>query len=350
MQMHVGRERLHDRAGDRRPGPQPRPAGRGRGRRGPGDVRPARLTSAATRRRATTSRSRSIPTRVHPVDCRCATSTRGRVDPRPILRRRTACTRSERSAPLHFLFDAPSRSRTGLSVLCDGGGVSLAGGAGRPRRVRAVRAAPASACPADRGAGPTPGRPSCWRGWRPRSSSPPGREPRAPRGRGARRGGRRVPGPGAASRCCRRGRRCRTRGCRPAPEVAARRADAVGRLRVADGPFVVVAPVLAAMQVVPPTLGTAAAAAARGGRGGRARRARGAARRARLSPGRRRRAPRGVRRPRRRRRRVPRHRAPARCGWSSGATRSSRSASSSPSTQLSTGAGRRRRDRSRRAS
>ena len=43
----------------------------------------------------------------------------------------------------------------------------------------------------------------------------------------------------------------------PAPEVAARRADAIGRLRSADGPFVVVAPYLAAMQGLPPTLGTA---------------------------------------------------------------------------------------------
>ena len=46
-------------------------------------------------------------------------------------------------------------------------------------------------------------------------------------------------------------------GMDPAPEVAARRADAIGRLRVAEGPFVVVAPYLAAMQAMPPTLGTA---------------------------------------------------------------------------------------------
>ena len=45
-------------------------------------------------------------------------------------------------------------------------------------------------------------------------------------------------------------------GMDPAPEVAARRADAVGRLRDAQGPFVVVAPYLAAMHAVPPTLGT----------------------------------------------------------------------------------------------
>jgi transcription-repair coupling factor (superfamily II helicase) len=45
-------------------------------------------------------------------------------------------------------------------------------------------------------------------------------------------------------------------GMDPAPDVAARRADAVGRLRAADGPFVLVAPFLAAMQGVPPTLGT----------------------------------------------------------------------------------------------
>ena len=47
-------------------------------------------------------------------------------------------------------------------------------------------------------------------------------------------------------------------GMDPAPEVAARRADALGRLRAAEGPFVLVAPYLAAMQAVPPTLGTVA--------------------------------------------------------------------------------------------
>jgi transcription-repair coupling factor (superfamily II helicase) len=47
-------------------------------------------------------------------------------------------------------------------------------------------------------------------------------------------------------------------GMDPAPEVAARRADALGRLRAARGPFVLVAPYLAAMQPVPPTLGTVA--------------------------------------------------------------------------------------------
>jgi transcription-repair coupling factor (superfamily II helicase) len=45
-------------------------------------------------------------------------------------------------------------------------------------------------------------------------------------------------------------------GISPAPEVAARRADAVRRLRGARGPFVLVAPALAAMQGMIPTLGT----------------------------------------------------------------------------------------------
>ncbi|MGH2680585.1 MAG: transcription-repair coupling factor [Actinomycetota bacterium] len=45
-------------------------------------------------------------------------------------------------------------------------------------------------------------------------------------------------------------------GMDPAPEVAARRADAVRRLRTAEGPFVVLAPYLAAMQAMPPGLGT----------------------------------------------------------------------------------------------
>jgi transcription-repair coupling factor (superfamily II helicase) len=45
-------------------------------------------------------------------------------------------------------------------------------------------------------------------------------------------------------------------GMGPAPEVAARRADALARLRRADRASVVVAPYLAAMQAVPPSLGT----------------------------------------------------------------------------------------------
>ena len=44
-------------------------------------------------------------------------------------------------------------------------------------------------------------------------------------------------------------------GMDPAPEVAARRADAIARVRAAKAPFVLVAPALAAMQGIPPTLG-----------------------------------------------------------------------------------------------
>ena len=44
-------------------------------------------------------------------------------------------------------------------------------------------------------------------------------------------------------------------GIGPTPEIAARRADAVHRLRAASGAFVVVAPALAAMQGLIPTLG-----------------------------------------------------------------------------------------------
>ena len=47
-------------------------------------------------------------------------------------------------------------------------------------------------------------------------------------------------------------------GMSPSPEVAARRADAVRRLRDADGPFVLVTTGLAAMQRLVPTLGTTA--------------------------------------------------------------------------------------------
>jgi len=44
-------------------------------------------------------------------------------------------------------------------------------------------------------------------------------------------------------------------GISPAPEIAARRADAAHRLRGATGPFVLVAPALAAMHAIVPTLG-----------------------------------------------------------------------------------------------
>ncbi len=45
-------------------------------------------------------------------------------------------------------------------------------------------------------------------------------------------------------------------GISPTPEIAARRSDAIHRLRGAKGPFVLVAPALAAMQGLIPTLGT----------------------------------------------------------------------------------------------
>ncbi|HEX5903948.1 MAG TPA: transcription-repair coupling factor, partial [Actinomycetota bacterium] len=44
-------------------------------------------------------------------------------------------------------------------------------------------------------------------------------------------------------------------GISPSPEISARRADAVRRLRAAKGPFVLVTPALAAMQGLVPTLG-----------------------------------------------------------------------------------------------
>ena len=44
-------------------------------------------------------------------------------------------------------------------------------------------------------------------------------------------------------------------GIGPSPEVSARRADAVRRLKAGTGPFVLVAPALAAMQGLIPTLG-----------------------------------------------------------------------------------------------
>ena len=46
-------------------------------------------------------------------------------------------------------------------------------------------------------------------------------------------------------------------GISPSPEVAARRAEAVARVRAASGPFVLVAPALAAMQGLIPTVGAA---------------------------------------------------------------------------------------------
>ena len=115
-------------------------------------------------------------------------------------------------------------------------------------------------------------------------------------------------------------------GISPSPEVSARRADAVRRLRAAKGAFVLVAPALAAMQGLVPTLGEippvelvkgielppddlAERLVALGYAHGRGRTSR------------------RVRRPRRRPRRLPRDRR-ARCASSTGATRSSRSASS----------------------
>jgi transcription-repair coupling factor (superfamily II helicase) len=56
-------------------------------------------------------------------------------------------------------------------------------------------------------------------------------------------------------------------GISPAPECAALRADTAARLRGASGPFVVVAPVLAAMQAVVPTLGLSPALTVRAGGG-----------------------------------------------------------------------------------
>ncbi len=47
------------------------------------------------------------------------------------------------------------------------------------------------------------------------------------------------------------------RGISPAPEISARRTDAARRARTASGPFVLVAPALAAMQGLVPTLGQA---------------------------------------------------------------------------------------------
>ena len=46
-----------------------------------------------------------------------------------------------------------------------------------------------------------------------------------------------------------------SKGISPAPEVAARRHEAARRVRAATGPFVLVAPALAAMQASAPTLG-----------------------------------------------------------------------------------------------
>ena len=97
----------------------------------------------------------------------------------------------------------------------------------------------------------------------------------------------------------------------PTPEIAARRAAAIRRLRAPDGPLVVVAPVLAVLQGIAPTAGLGRADPAGEGRGGGARRARGTAGGARVSPRGRRRAPGGVRGPRRGAGCVPGRAAPA---------------------------------------
>ena len=69
-------------------------ARRRRGRRGPGDVRPARASSAATRRRATTSPGRS-PRSSSRAGCRSATST-ARSRPSPTDRRASAAQHAPR--------------------------------------------------------------------------------------------------------------------------------------------------------------------------------------------------------------------------------------------------------------
>ena len=191
----------------------------------------------------------------------------------------------------------------------NGGIVEPGGSAGGADRVGAVRAAPAGARPADRGArrggrgrGRSPGWRARWtrRSWRcrpvrtRRRRSPP-RSPRtwAP----------------TASALLPAWEALPYEGIGPTPEIAARRADAIHRLREATGAFVVVAPALAAMQGLIPTLGAIPPLELVAGRelapdaladrlvdlGLRARR-----------PGR---ASRRVRGPRRRGRRVPRRRA-----------------------------------------
>ena len=96
-------------------------------------------------------------------------------------------------------------------------------------------------------------------------------------------------------------------GLSPAPDVAARRAEAVRRLRAASGAFVVVAPAMAAMQRLIPTLGTETPTQLVTGLELAARRARRAARRPRVPARRRGRTPRRVRGAGRRRRRLPGH-------------------------------------------
>src|SRR5262249_22508006 len=100
-------------------------------------------------------------------------------------------------------------------------------------------------------------------------------------------------------------------GISPAPDVAARRAAAVRRLRDAHGATVVVAPALAAMQGLVPTLGTTPALELVAGREPPPGRPRGAPRRARLPARGRGRAARRVRRAGRGRGRLPRRRPPA---------------------------------------
>ena len=127
-----------------------------------------------------------------------------------------------------------------------------------------------------------------------------------------------------------RGRRCPYEGISPAPETrpgGPRRA--VRRLRAASGPFVLVAPVLAAMQgLIPHARHDARPSSWWPGRELAARRARGAARRPRVPADRPGGAPRGVRGARRRRSTCSPASLGVRSGWSTGATRSRRSASS----------------------
>ncbi len=117
-----GRERLHDRAGHRRPRSQPRPAGGGRGCRGPRHLRPSRGLRLR-RGPGLLHLAPDLGGGVHPLDVGAQPRSRGheRAGRSPRHAPQHPARDLSRRAPLHSL-RCPCRSRRGLSVLSEGVG------------------------------------------------------------------------------------------------------------------------------------------------------------------------------------------------------------------------------------
>ena len=223
---------------------------------------------------------------VHPLDVGPEPRPRGHE------RARTTAGPTPRNAPprdlsgprrLHSLSGCPCRSATGAFGVVPGVGcrsrVAVQALIGSEPFERLLLAVP------DRSRRrPRPARPSCSPASRPRWSCPILAVAPGPHEAEALVADVEAFLPGPARCCCPPGRRSRTSSSRPTPEIAARRAAAIRRLRAPDGPLVVVAPVLARRAGDRPDGGPGRADPGRAGRGGGARRARATAGRARVSP------------------------------------------------------------------